>query len=207
MTEPGNEIAAGPGRSDSLHVSHAVARDQVIRILSAALAQGRLTVDEHDARASQVPASRCHADLAALIADLPAADGQRRAGGRLRGHCRGQRARGGPAVAPRQRASVPGVFCRCRHPAGGSGHDRGPDGRRTASEAVRRAATAGANPRRGRVIVHAGHRPATARRSPRPAWSRRTGPARSHGRPVSLEWRSGEHRITLCLRRAGGRCR
>jgi len=72
MTEPGNEIAAGPGRSDSLHVSHAVARDQVIRILSAALAQGRLTEDEHDARASQVPASRCHADLAALIADLPA---------------------------------------------------------------------------------------------------------------------------------------
>ena len=71
-TGPGNEIAADAEGGDRLHVSHAVARDQVIRILSAALAQGRLTEDEHDARAAQVPASRCHADLAALIADLPA---------------------------------------------------------------------------------------------------------------------------------------
>ena len=31
-----------------------------------------LTEDERDARAAQVSASRCHADLAALIADLPA---------------------------------------------------------------------------------------------------------------------------------------
>ena len=33
---------------------------------------GRLTEDERDARAAQVSASRCHADLAGLIADLPA---------------------------------------------------------------------------------------------------------------------------------------
>jgi hypothetical protein len=57
---------------ERLHTAHAVARDQVIRILTAALAQGRLTEEEHDERAALVPASRCWADLDALIADLPA---------------------------------------------------------------------------------------------------------------------------------------
>ena len=63
---------AGPGGSERLHASHAVARDQVIRILGAALTQGRLTEAEHDERAARVPASRVQADLDALIADLPA---------------------------------------------------------------------------------------------------------------------------------------
>lgn len=72
MTGPGDEIAAYVEGGERLHASHAVARDQVIRILSAAMAQGRLTEDEHDVRAAQVSASRCYADLAALIADLPA---------------------------------------------------------------------------------------------------------------------------------------
>jgi hypothetical protein len=58
--------------SERLHVSHAVAREQVSRILTAAWVQGRLTEDERDARAARVSASRCHADLAVLIADLPA---------------------------------------------------------------------------------------------------------------------------------------
>jgi hypothetical protein len=47
-------------------------REQVIRTLRAALAQGRLTDDEHDARAAQATASRSPAELAALTADLPA---------------------------------------------------------------------------------------------------------------------------------------
>jgi hypothetical protein len=64
---------AGPGSgSELLHASHAVARDQVIRILGAALEQGRLTAAEHGERAALVPASRVQADLDALIADLPA---------------------------------------------------------------------------------------------------------------------------------------
>ena len=64
--------AACAGGGERLHVSHAVAREQVNRILAAAWEQGRLAEDERDARAAQVSASRCHADLAALVADLPA---------------------------------------------------------------------------------------------------------------------------------------
>jgi Domain of unknown function (DUF1707) len=70
MTEPGNEIAAGAGGGDLTHISP-VAREQVIRTLKAALAQGRLTEDEHDARSAQACASRSPAELAALTADLP----------------------------------------------------------------------------------------------------------------------------------------
>jgi hypothetical protein len=47
-------------------------RAQAIGTLGAALAQGRLAQDEHDARAAQVPAARSRAELAALTADLPA---------------------------------------------------------------------------------------------------------------------------------------
>jgi hypothetical protein len=43
-----------------------------MRILAAALEQGRLTEDEHDERVARVSASRVQADLDALIADLPA---------------------------------------------------------------------------------------------------------------------------------------
>jgi uncharacterized membrane protein YedE/YeeE len=57
---------------ERLHNAHTVARHQVIRILNAALAQGRLTEEERDERSALVPASRCWADLDALIADLPA---------------------------------------------------------------------------------------------------------------------------------------
>lgn len=66
---PERHIAAG---SERLHASHAVARDQVIRMLGAALEQGRLTGAEHDTRSAQVPASRGQADLEALVDDLPA---------------------------------------------------------------------------------------------------------------------------------------
>jgi hypothetical protein len=47
-------------------------REQVICTLKAALAQGRLTEDEHDARAAQASAMRSRAELAALTTDLPA---------------------------------------------------------------------------------------------------------------------------------------
>jgi DUF1707 SHOCT-like domain len=57
---------------ERLHAAHAVARDQVIRILGSAREQGRLTEEEHDERSALVPASRCWADLDTLIADLPA---------------------------------------------------------------------------------------------------------------------------------------
>jgi hypothetical protein len=46
--------------------------EQVIGALRAALAQGRLTEEEHDTRAAQVSASRSRAELASLTADLPA---------------------------------------------------------------------------------------------------------------------------------------
>ena len=49
-----------------------VDRDQAVQTLGAALAQGRLTEDEHGARAAQVSATRSRAELAALTADLPA---------------------------------------------------------------------------------------------------------------------------------------
>ena len=47
-------------------------REQVVGTLKAALAQGRLTEDEHDARAAQASATRSRAELAALTTDLPA---------------------------------------------------------------------------------------------------------------------------------------
>ena len=63
---------AAPEDREHLHAAHAVARDQVIRVLGGALAQGRLTEEEHHERSVLVPASRCWADLDALVADLPA---------------------------------------------------------------------------------------------------------------------------------------
>ena len=71
MTEPGDEIAADTSGGYRLPVS-SIDREQVIRTLRVALAQGRLTEDEHDARAAQASASRSRAELAALTADLPA---------------------------------------------------------------------------------------------------------------------------------------
>ena len=70
-TQPGDELAAGSAGGDRLPVSPFV-REQVIRTLKAALAQGRLTEDEHEARVAQASASRSPAELAALTADLPA---------------------------------------------------------------------------------------------------------------------------------------
>jgi Domain of unknown function (DUF1707) len=71
MTERGDEIAADATGGSCLPVPF-MDREQVIQTLKVALAQGRLTEDEHDARAAQASATQYRAELAALTADLPA---------------------------------------------------------------------------------------------------------------------------------------
>jgi hypothetical protein len=70
MGGPGTEMAAGAGDSGHLRASHAD-REQVIGTLKAAFVAGMLAKDEFDLRVSQTFASRTHADLAALTADIP----------------------------------------------------------------------------------------------------------------------------------------
>ena len=70
MTGPEDQAAAG---RDRLRVSHAD-RERAIETLKDAFVQGRVTRDELDARADRVLAARTYADLAALTADVPAAD-------------------------------------------------------------------------------------------------------------------------------------
>lgn len=70
MAGLGDEVAGAEGRG-GLRASH-TDREQVIGTLKAALAQGRLTEDEHDTRAAQASSARSHAELDALTADLPA---------------------------------------------------------------------------------------------------------------------------------------
>ncbi len=60
--------ATGHGRFLASHAD----REQVVDRLKAAFVEGRLTMDELDARAGQAFAARTCADLAALTADLPA---------------------------------------------------------------------------------------------------------------------------------------
>ena len=68
---PGDQSAANAAARGYLRASHAD-REQVIDVLKAAFVQGRLTKAELDARAGQAFAARTYADLAALIADVPA---------------------------------------------------------------------------------------------------------------------------------------
>ena len=70
MTGPEDPAAAG---RDRLRAGHAD-REQVIGMLKDAFVQGRLTRDELDTRAGRALAARTCADLAALTADIPAAD-------------------------------------------------------------------------------------------------------------------------------------
>jgi len=69
MVEPGDEIAAGADGGSRLIASQAD-REQVLDALKAAFVQGRLTKDEFDQRVGRVLAT--YAELAALIADIPA---------------------------------------------------------------------------------------------------------------------------------------
>jgi hypothetical protein len=55
---------------DRLRASH-IDRDQVISALKAAFVQGRLTKEEFDTRVGHALASRTHAELAAITADIP----------------------------------------------------------------------------------------------------------------------------------------
>jgi hypothetical protein len=71
MTGPGDEIASAAGGSGHLRASYAD-REQVISILKAAFAQGLVGKDEFDLRVGRALAPRTRAELAALIADLPA---------------------------------------------------------------------------------------------------------------------------------------
>ena len=72
MAGPGDQTAAaGAAGRGRLRASHAD-REQVIEALKVAFVQDRLTKDEFDARVGQALASRTRAELAALIADIPA---------------------------------------------------------------------------------------------------------------------------------------
>jgi hypothetical protein len=77
MSGPGDQTPAAEGLAaegrdhGGLRASHAD-RERVIGTLKAAFVQGRLTVDELDARVSQVYASRTYAELAAVTAEVTA---------------------------------------------------------------------------------------------------------------------------------------
>ena len=66
-----DDMAAATVRRGSLRASHAD-REHVVEVLKAAFVQGLLTKDEFDMRLGQTLASRTYAELAALIADIPA---------------------------------------------------------------------------------------------------------------------------------------
>jgi hypothetical protein len=69
--EPEDQMAVAAAGRSRLRASHAD-REHVIDMLKAAFVQGRVTKDEFDARVGQTFASRTYAELAAVIADLPA---------------------------------------------------------------------------------------------------------------------------------------
>jgi hypothetical protein len=66
-TGPADERAAPPGRLRASHLD----REHVISTLKTAFVQGRLVKDEFDFRVGQALASRTHAELAAITADIP----------------------------------------------------------------------------------------------------------------------------------------
>jgi hypothetical protein len=66
-SEPGQEVA----RSE-LRASHED-RDQVVELLRVSAGDGRLTVEELDERLERAMTARTYGELAALVADLPAA--------------------------------------------------------------------------------------------------------------------------------------
>jgi hypothetical protein len=71
MREPEDDRAARPAGRGRLRASHAD-REQAVEALKDAFVQGRLIKDEFDSRVGHALASRTHADLSALTADLPA---------------------------------------------------------------------------------------------------------------------------------------
>lgn len=71
LTGPGDQVAGRPAGRGHLRASNAD-RDQVIGALKAGFVAGMLSKDEFDRRVGQALASRTHAELAELTADLPA---------------------------------------------------------------------------------------------------------------------------------------
>ena len=71
MTESEYEQSVAVASRGHLRAAHAD-REQLIDALKAAFVQGRLTKDEFDARVAQTLASRTYAELATVIAGLPA---------------------------------------------------------------------------------------------------------------------------------------
>ena len=69
--KPGGDMTAATAGRGRLRASHAD-REHVLDVLKTAFVQGLLTKDEFDMRVSQTFASRTYAELAALIADIPA---------------------------------------------------------------------------------------------------------------------------------------
>ena len=69
--KPGGDMAAAAAGRGRFRASHAD-REHVLDVLKTAFVQGLLTKDEFDMRVSQTFASRTYAELAALIADIPA---------------------------------------------------------------------------------------------------------------------------------------
>jgi hypothetical protein len=71
MTGLGDEMAAAAGGTGRLRASHAD-REQVVDVLKTAFVQGRLAKDEFVERMGQAFTARTYAELAALIAGIPA---------------------------------------------------------------------------------------------------------------------------------------
>ncbi len=68
----GRMIPVDGGDSARMRISDAE-RDQAASVLSEALAQGRLTAEEHAGRLDQIYAARTRADLVPVVSDLPGA--------------------------------------------------------------------------------------------------------------------------------------
>ena len=159
MTGPGDEVAADMTGRGRLRASHAD-REQVIGTLKTAFVQGRLTQDEFDARVDQVYTSRTYAELAEVTTDLPAGPAGTRP---PRDPWRATKLAWRAVYAIILPTIVTLIFIPGSHHREGCDHHgrghlflflavrRSRDGRRTAPEALRRAATAAVNTGRGRV--------------------------------------------------------
>jgi hypothetical protein len=79
VTDPGDQLAVEGHDGGHLRASHAD-REQATEQLKVAFVQGRLDKTEFDARLGQALTARTYTELAAVIADLPAAQPLERAG-------------------------------------------------------------------------------------------------------------------------------
>src|SRR5438552_550290 len=78
LADNGLVIAEDPAEFARMRMSDAD-RDRAASVLSAALAEGRLTAEEHAERLDAIYASRTHAEIVPLVSDLPGATAALRA--------------------------------------------------------------------------------------------------------------------------------